>query len=122
MASEWQTINRTDIVQNGQCTRICNLEGLPLFSDEAMKRVLPGIAIMCHAHYRERVVLAKLVAPRRFALFCGGWLLFNFPLPGLWVLDVALMGVPLFPAALFGLWAGLIGTLPWLIERHTKTE
>ena len=108
--------------QNGQCTLLCDFQGLPLFRDEGMKRVLPGIAIMCHAHYRERGVLSKLVAPRLFALFCGGWLLFNFPLPGLWVLDLTLMGVPLLLAAWLGLWAGLIGTLACLIERHTKTE
>ncbi len=108
--------------QNGQCTLLCDFQGLPLFRDEGMKRVLPGIAIMCHAHYRERGVLSKLVAPRLFALFCGGWLLFNFPLPGLWVLDLTLMGLPLLVAAWLGLWAGLIGTLACLIERHTKTE
>ncbi len=58
-----------------------------------------------------------LGAQRRVALFVGGWLLFNFPLLGLWDRETTLLGVPLFPAALFLLWGGLIAVLAWLMER-----
>ncbi len=58
-----------------------------------------------------------LGSQRLVALFAGGWVLFNFPLLGLWDHDVSVLGVPLFPAALFLLWAGLIGALAWLMER-----
>jgi hypothetical protein len=58
-----------------------------------------------------------LAAQRLLALFAGGWLLFNFPLLGLWDRDATLLGIPLFPAALFILWALLIAALAWLMER-----
>ena len=58
-----------------------------------------------------------LAAQRLLALFAGGWLLFNFPLLGLWDQDATLLGIPLFPAALFILWALLIALLAWLMER-----
>lgn len=58
-----------------------------------------------------------LTAQRLLALFALGWLLLNFPLLGLWDRDVAVFGVPLLPAALFGGWAGLIGLLAWITER-----
>lgn len=58
-----------------------------------------------------------LGAQRLVALFVGGWLLFNFPLLGLWDRDAALLGIPLFPAALFILWALLIAAIAWLMER-----
>lgn len=54
---------------------------------------------------------------RLVALFVGGWLLLNFPLLALWDRDATLFGLPLFPAALFMLWAGLIAALAWLMER-----
>ena len=54
---------------------------------------------------------------RLVALFAGGCVLFNFPLLGLWDRDVNVFGVPLLPAALFLLWAGLVGALAWLMER-----
>jgi hypothetical protein len=66
-------------------------------------------------------VLSKLIAQRLFALFCCGWLFFNFPLLGLWDVDAAMMGVPLLVMALFGLWTLLIGALAWLMERSIKT-
>jgi hypothetical protein len=50
------------------------------------------------------------------ALFCCGWMLLNFPLMGLWDADVTVWGVPLFPVALFTLWALLIAALAWLME------
>jgi len=62
-----------------------------------------------------------LAAQRLLALFAGGWLLFNFPLLGLWDQDATLLGIPLFPAALFILWALLIALLAWLMERPGQT-
>ena len=58
-----------------------------------------------------------LGSQRLVALFAGSCALFNFPLLGLWDRDVGVFGVPLLPAALFILWAGLIGALAWLMER-----
>lgn len=63
-----------------------------------------------------------LVAQRLLALFAGGWLLFDFPLLGLWDRDATLLGIPLFPAALFILWALLIAMLAWLMERPGQTH
>ena len=57
------------------------------------------------------------VSQRLVALFVAGWLLLNFPLLALWDRDATLFGLPLFPAALFMLWAGLIALLAWLMER-----
>ncbi len=54
---------------------------------------------------------------RLVALFCLGWLLFSFPVLSLWDRDVSLFGLPLFPLALFLLWAALIIALAWLMER-----
>ncbi len=59
----------------------------------------------------------ELDAQRLVALFVGGWLLFNFPLLGLWDRAQALWGVPLFPAALFLLWGLVIAAMAWLMER-----
>ena len=53
---------------------------------------------------------------RLLALFVGGGLLLNFPLLALWDRDVAVWGLPLFPTALFVLWALLIAALAWLME------
>ena len=58
-----------------------------------------------------------LGAQRLLALFAIGWLLFSFPLLGLWDRDATLFGIALFPAALFILWALLIAALAWLMER-----
>ncbi len=58
---------------------------------------------------------------RLLALFFAGWLLFSFPLLGLWDRDATLLGVPLFPAALFILWALLIGMLAWWMEHPDQT-
>ena len=62
-------------------------------------------------------MLRRLDSQRLVALFAGGWLLFNFPLLGLWDQDVTVWGIPFFPLALLGLWAGLIAMLAWLMER-----
>ena len=58
-----------------------------------------------------------LDAQRLVALFVAGSLLFNFPLLALWDHDARVLGLPLFPAALFVLWAALIAALAWVIER-----
>jgi len=59
-----------------------------------------------------------LVKQRLVALFCCGWVLLNFPLLGLWDASVSVLGLPLFPTALFTLWLVLIVVLAWLMERH----
>lgn len=61
-----------------------------------------------------------LDAQRLVALFVAGALLFNFPLLALWDHDVRVLGLPLFPAALFLLWAVLIAVLAWVIERSPE--
>ena len=58
-----------------------------------------------------------LGAQRLVALFAAGALLLNFPLLALWDRDATVFGVPLFPAALFALWAGLIALLGSIVER-----
>ena len=59
-----------------------------------------------------------LTTQRLVALFCCGWVLLNFPLLGLWDVDMTVLGVPLLPAALMTLWALLIAAVAWLMERH----
>lgn len=59
---------------------------------------------------------------RLLALFIGGWLLFSFPLLGLWDRDTTVLGIPLFPAALFIIWALLIGISAWLMERSDPPQ
>jgi len=61
-------------------------------------------------------VFKGLLSQRLLALFAVGALLFNFPLLALWDRDVSVFGVPLFPAALFIVWAMLIAALAWLTE------
>ena len=60
----------------------------------------------------------ELVSQRLAALFVCGWLVLNFPLLGLWDVDATWWGVPVFPAALFALWALLIVVVAWLVERQ----
>jgi hypothetical protein len=50
------------------------------------------------------------------ALFAAGLLALNFPLLALWDREVAIGGLPLFPAALVLIWAGLIVALALLVE------
>jgi hypothetical protein len=57
-----------------------------------------------------------LRSQRLMALFAAGALLFNFPLLALWDRDALILGVPLFPAALFMLWAALIALLALIVE------
>jgi len=61
-------------------------------------------------------MLTRLGPQRLVALFCGALLALNYPLLALWNLDTTLWGLPLFPLALFGLWAVLIAALAWLLE------
>jgi hypothetical protein len=61
-------------------------------------------------------MLDGLGAQRLLALFCAGVLLLNFPLLALWDHEALIFGVPLFPAALFILWALLIGALALILE------
>jgi hypothetical protein len=57
-----------------------------------------------------------LGAQRLLALFCAALALFNFPLLALWDRDALFLGVPLFPAALFVLWALIILALAVIVE------
>ena len=61
-------------------------------------------------------MLKKLGPQRLVALFCVALLALNYPLLALWNLDTRIGGLPLFPLALFTLWAVLIGVLAWLLE------
>jgi hypothetical protein len=60
---------------------------------------------------------AALLQQRLVGLFALALLLFNFPLLALWDRDLLIWGLPLFPAALFLLWALLIAALAWLMEQ-----
>ena len=57
-----------------------------------------------------------LLHQRLVALFAAALLLFNFPLLALWDGGVTVLGLPLFPAALFLVWVLLIAALAWLME------
>jgi hypothetical protein len=59
----------------------------------------------------------SLLPQRLIALFALALLLFNFPLLALWDREATVLGLPLFPAALFMLWALLIAALALLMER-----
>jgi hypothetical protein len=61
-----------------------------------------------------------LKTQRLVALFFAGLLLFNFPLLALWDHDALLFGMPLFPTALFLIWAALIAALAWVMEGATE--
>jgi hypothetical protein len=72
------------------------------------------------APYNEETRMFEgLDAQRLVALFFAGGLLLNFPLLALWDHNVLVLGLPLFPLALFGLWALLIALLAWVVEGHT---
>lgn len=61
-----------------------------------------------------------LKTQRLVALFFAGLVAFNFPLLALWDHDADLFGLPLFPTALFLIWALLIGALAWVMERSPE--
>jgi hypothetical protein len=69
--------------------------------------------------FEETPMFQGLDAQRLVALFMAGWVVFNFPLLALWDHDVLVWGLPLFPLALFVLWALLIAALAWVLERST---
>ncbi len=62
-------------------------------------------------------MLEGLRTQRLLALFFAGLSLFNFPLLALWDRDAMVFGVPLFPVALFALWALLIALMALILER-----
>lgn len=53
---------------------------------------------------------------RLIALFFAALMLLNYPLLSLWDPQARVFGWPLFPIALFGLWAMLIAAMAWLLE------
>ncbi|MEN9905004.1 MAG: hypothetical protein RLZZ555_1569 [Pseudomonadota bacterium] len=59
----------------------------------------------------------KLESQRLMALFALGCLLLNFPLMLLWDRSQTVWGLPLFPLALFVIWALLITALAWCMEQ-----
>lgn len=65
-------------------------------------------------------MLEALMAQRLVALFWAALALLNFPLLALWDHDTRWFGLPLFPLALFALWALLIGVLAWVVERSPE--
>lgn len=62
-------------------------------------------------------MIEGLRAQRLLALCFAGLCLFNFPLLALWDREVLVFGLPLFPTALFALWALLIVLLALILER-----
>jgi hypothetical protein len=58
----------------------------------------------------------SLGTQRLVGLFCAGVLLFNFPLLALWDRNATVLGLPLFPVALFSVWLVLIAILGWIVE------
>jgi hypothetical protein len=61
--------------------------------------------------------MRRTLLPQRLTgLFALALLLFNFPLIALWDHPATVWGLPLFPAALFALWALLIVLLAVLME------
>lgn len=53
---------------------------------------------------------------RLLALFFAALMALNYPLLSLWSPHVMVFGLPLFPTALFVLWAALIATLALVLE------
>lgn len=66
---------------------------------------------------KENPVHKGLGRQRLVAVFVAAGLLLNFPLLALWDRDVTVLGLPLFPVALFMLWGALIALIGWLSER-----
>ncbi|MDZ7867029.1 hypothetical protein [Acidovorax sp.] len=64
----------------------------------------------------------ELGSQRLVALFVGGWVLFSFPLLGLWDREASVWGIPVFPAVLFLLWLALIVALAWLVDRPSLRD
>jgi hypothetical protein len=53
---------------------------------------------------------------RLLALFFAALMALNYPPLSLWNPHVMVFGLPLFPTALFSLWAALIATMAWVLE------
>ena len=70
----------------------------------------------------ETHMFQGLDAQRLVALFVAGLALFNFPLLALWDHDARVLGLPLFPVALFLIWALLIAALAWIVERSRGAD
>ena len=62
-------------------------------------------------------MIQGLGAQRLLALFFAGALLLNFPLLALWDRDAMVLGLPLFPCALFAVWGAVIGLTAWIVEQ-----
>lgn len=65
-------------------------------------------------------MLHGMTSARLGALFMFGCTLLNFPLLALWDKDAMVLGIPLFPAALFIIWGILIAVLAWLMETDER--
>jgi hypothetical protein len=92
---------------------------MPAASDPGQPRGLkspPQGPVRTGPDDKETRMFEGLRAPRLMALFAAAALLFNFPLLALWDREALLLGVPLFPAALFLLWALLIALLALIME------
>jgi hypothetical protein len=68
------------------------------------------------------LVFHGLGAQRLVALFFLGWALLSFPLLALWDHDVLVLGLPLFPLALFGVWLLLMVGVAWVVERSPEAS
>ena len=90
----------------GRCRRACLGSRQPAVGCQVPNREVPRPA-------------DSLTGQRLLALFAAGLLLLNFPLLALWDHAARVAGLPLFPLALFGLWALLIAVLAWLMEAGT---
>lgn len=66
---------------------------------------------------KETALFQGLDAQRLVAVFFAGWALLSFPLLALWDHATTLWGLPLLPAMLFLIWAGLIAAVAWIVER-----
>ncbi|MCU0755516.1 MAG: hypothetical protein MUE46_10405 [Xanthomonadales bacterium] len=58
-----------------------------------------------------------LARQRLIALFAAGLALFNFPLLAIWDQPLTVVGLPLFPLALFLIWGLLIAALAALARQ-----
>ena len=77
--------------------------------------VAPAAPVSAAGHVGSRRVLE---GQRLLAVFVLGALLLNFPLLALWDVRVRVLGIPVFPLALFGLWGLLIGLVGWMADRR----